>query len=870
MEVLFKVLKSAFKKKQYLINLNAKKSTIAKRRKQARSSSRAVVWYPEADKRFSKPSACVAKQTDMATIIDLGTAKDASLYKEAKAQNVFIQSKIVLRTWAVVDLVANLLVYLVGGYAGRVDDFVALELNSYNINSSMVDIFGLSMLRCAAGVVVPCLTLPNLQKKIILALLKFFFGLSIIMNTSKFFLVIGSGDSSSTLQWWQVVLPVISWFFSIAEFWSFLRVLKSYQVLKAIGAKEEVKKTVGKDDVEDPRGRFFDGNREATLTPGLFFKVLRPYFWPRGCKPKLRSMSTFVLLIGSKACNIMAPLFIGAATQQLVTMKEVPWNYLALYFAACFSSRALRELQSAVYLRVKQKAFAEIAEMTFRHLHSLSLDWHLTKKIGHVLRIMDRGISSANSVMNYLVLYLIPSVIECIVTFVIFYTRFKSPQLAVLAFCSFSAYCYVTITITEWRKQFRKKANKYDNKYHDIATDSLVNFETVKYFASEKEEISRFANAIELYQKFTVNTQYSLGLLNSLQQFDIHLTTFFALAIMAHQIINTPNVSPGEKVGEFVSVLQYISQLFGPLSFLGTIYGAVVQAMVDMTNLSELLTMRPDVIDVTGAKRLVMKDGSRGAEIEFKDVTFKYPGETSRGIHGVSFKCKRGTKTAIVGHTGASKTTISRLLFRFYDLASGEITIDGQNISQVTQSSLRHAVGVVPQDTVLFNESIRFNICYGKVCAESAEINAAAKGAHIYDFIVSLSKQWDTEVGERGLKLSGGEKQRVAIARCLLKDPPIVVLDEATSALDSITERTIQDALVNLTKGRTQLVIAHRLSTIQDADQIIVLKNGLVHERGTHDELLALDGEYAASWDAQLKDDVVTEPRSIEVKEEED
>jgi ATP-binding cassette subfamily B protein len=280
--------------------------------------------------------------------------------------------------------------------------------------------------------------------------------------------------------------------------------------------------------------------------------------------------------------------------------------------------------------------------------------------------------------------------------------------------------------------------------------------------------------------------------------------------------------------------------------------------------------MRPDVIDVTGAKRLVMKDGSRGAEIEFKDVTFKYPGETSRGIHGVSFKCKRGTKTAIVGHTGAGKTTISRLLFRFYDLASGEITIDGQKISQVTQSSLRHAVGVVPQDTVLFNESIRFNICYGKVCAESAEINAAAKGAHIYDFIVSLSKQWDTEVGERGLKLSGGEKQRVAIARCLLKDPPIVVLDEATSALDSITERTIQDALVNLTKGRTQLVIAHRLSTIQDADQIIVLKNGLVHERGTHDELLALDGEYAASWDAQLKDDVVTEPRSIEVKEEED
>eukprot|EP00943_MAST-04B_sp_MAST-4B-sp1_P008776 g8776.t1 len=585
------------------------------------------------------------------------------------------------------------------------------------------------------------------------------------------------------------------------------------------------------------------------------YKILKPYFLPKGCINKFRAASTFIVLISSKTCNIISPIYIGLATQQLISEQVVPWGYLAIYCSTKFASSALRELQKVIYLGVKQQGFQEISYLTFTHLHKLSLDWHLKKKIGHVLRIMDRGISSADQVMNYLFLYLIPSVVECIVTFVIFYFRFKSPQLAVIGFISFYLYTVTTVQITLWRKKFRKRTNTSDNKYHDIATDSLINFETVKYFATEKMEADRFHDAIKSYQKSTVMTQASLGLLNTLQQFDIQLTTFFGLAVMAAQILSIKDVSPAERVGEFVSVNAYILQLFAPLSFLGTIYGVVIQAIIDMTNLSELLEISPDVDDNINAIKLKVKEENVGAKVEFKNVTFKYPSEDGRGIENVSFVCERGKKTAIVGHTGAGKTTISRLLYRFYDVNTGVIEIDGQDTKFVTQNSLRNVLGVVPQDCVLFNESIRYNVLYGCQNATEEMLIEAAKASQIYDFIMSLDKQWETKVGERGLKLSGGEKQRVAIARCLLRNPPIVVLDEATSALDSITEKSVQDALENLSQGRTQIVIAHRLSTIQDADQIIVLDNGKVIEKGTHNELIQLKGgEYAKSWKVQLED----------------
>ena len=323
---------------------------------------------------------------------------------------------------------------------------------------------------------------------------------------------------------------------------------------------------------------------------------------------------------------------------------------------------------------------------------------------------------------------------------------------------------------------------------------------------------------------------------------------------MAAQILSLTDVSPADRVGEFVSVNAYILQLFAPLSFLGTIYGVVIQAIIDMTNLSELLDITPDVDDDANATKLEVKQVAIGAKVEFKNVTFRYPSEESRGIENVSFVCEPGKKTAIVGHTGAGKTTISRLLYRFYDINMGEIKIDDQDTRKVTQNSLRNVLGVVPQDCVLFNESIKYNIMYGCQNATEEMLIEAAKASQIYDFIMGLEKQWDTKVGERGLKLSGGEKQRVAIARCLLRNPPIVILDEATSALDSITEKSVQEALENLAQGRTQIVIAHRLSTIQDSDQIIVLEEGKVIECGTHNELIQKEGEYAKSWEVQLED----------------
>ncbi len=577
-----------------------------------------------------------------------------------------------------------------------------------------------------------------------------------------------------------------------------------------------------------------------------FRTMLRPYFWPDGCHPRFLVVLTWTALIGSKVMSIIGPLFIGYAADQLVHEGTVPWKYIILY---CFFQSfgfALRQFQNAIYLRVKQEAFAQLAKITFRHLHSLSLSWHLKKKMGNVLRSMDRGISSADTVVSYLFLYLLPSIVESLVVFIIFYTYFGQPLLSAVIFIHLVLYFVVTVQITIWRKRYRKATNKHDNDFHDKATDSLINYETVKYFGNEDYEAERYIDSIRKYQKYNVSTQVSLSVLNTLQTLVIQMSLMFSMMITAYRI------SQGElSIGDFSAVNAYVLNLFQPLSFLGSIYDSVVQAFVDMSNLSELLAEEPDIVDKPNAQPLHFHDENSGAKIEFRNVCFRYPEQVS-GIQNVSFVVEPGTTTAIVGSTGAGKSTIARLLFRFYEPSEGGVYIDDQNISDVTQRSLRLAIGVVPQDTCMFNETLLHNIKYGKLTATLDEVEEACRSAQILEFIEAQKAQWETKVGERGLRLSGGEKQRVAIARALLKDPPIVLLDEATSALDSVKEQEIQSALRSLERGRTTLVIAHRLSTIKHAEQILVLEKGQVVERGTHVQLLEIPGgRYAQLWNQQ-------------------
>ena len=606
---------------------------------------------------------------------------------------------------------------------------------------------------------------------------------------------------------------------------------------------------------EEEAGEKRDAKLRELLDPqrsSLFgyWRIMRPYFWPTGVASKLRVLATFFVLGGSKACNLFSPLYIGAAAQVL-SDGRVPYREVGAYCGLRFASSFFSELQKIIYLGVKQHAFAEIAENTFSHLLGLSLDWHLRKKMGEVLRVMDRGITSADSVMNYLVIFLLPSVAECAVTLVLFFVRFDSPELAAVALLSFVAYVFMTVQITIWRKKFRQGQNKQDNKYHELATDSLVNFETVKYFASEAREVAQFKAAVKKFQSYSVGTQASLSLLNASQSLDIQLTTLLSLCIVSTTILHASR-DGGVQIGEFVSINAYILQLFTPLSFLGTIYGAVVQAFVDMNNLSGLLTLSPDVRDAPNAAPLQLRDAARGATVEFRQVDFSYPSDRARGLRELSFVAEAGSTTAIVGPTGAGKSTVSRLLFRFYDVDAGAVLVDGQDVRRLTQASLRSAVGVVPQDTVLFNASLEMNIRYGRAAATRDELVDAARRAQILPLIERLEQGWDTVVGERGLRLSGGEKQRVAIARCVLKDPPVVLLDEATSALDSATEAAVQEALRQLGTGRTQLVVAHRLSTIRTAEQILVLDAGRIAERGAHPQLLERQGLYAKLWAAQV------------------
>ncbi|KAL3757872.1 hypothetical protein ACHAWU_002792 [Discostella pseudostelligera] len=614
-------------------------------------------------------------------------------------------------------------------------------------------------------------------------------------------------------------------------------------------------------------------NRRALLT------ILKPYFWPQATATsatlnRIRAISTWVFVASSKACSLTAPIFLGKASTAL-TRGDYPnaIKYSCIYAVIQFSSTTLKEFQSLVYLHVAQAAFVELSEASFNHLHSLSLDWHLMKKLGEVIRSMDRGIAACDTLMKYLFLWLVPSIAECLMVTIIFATYFDYFPLAVSVFFFVYTYIFWTIIITLWRKKFRKQVAKSDNDWHDRCTDSLINFETVKYFTAEEYEKKRFGESVKTFQSGSINVQASLSFLNITQQVLLQacLATSLSLAVISIQqrydcciasgcedgnsaCCSALASCTGLEVGDFITVLSYTLNLFMPLNFLGSVYNLVVMAIVDLTNLSELLAEKPDVTDAPDAMDLPLQNmDDRDVAVEFDNVNFHYPTQPdTKGLKGLSFKMKRGTVTAIVGPTGEGKTTVSRLLFRFYDVLGGAVKVNGVDVRSLKQKSLRGNIGVVPQNTSLFNDTLKNNIKYGRQDATDEEVLQVIKDAQLQTFVDSLPEGWDTMVGDRGLKLSGGEKQRSAIARCLLKNPSIVVLDEATSSLDTITENSVQEALDRLGSARTVLVIAHRLGTIKKADNIIVLGGGKVAEEGTHDELLAKGGKYAELWNMQL------------------
>jgi ABC-type transport system involved in Fe-S cluster assembly fused permease/ATPase subunit len=595
----------------------------------------------------------------------------------------------------------------------------------------------------------------------------------------------------------------------------------------------------------------------VTLRWSAAKRILRPYFIPKGLRNKIFVVLSWIVLILGKVCGILSPIVLG----QIVTNLSAspPKSSLALigYFCGLnLAPKVLSEVQDVLYVKVWQVAYAQVADDTFRHVHKLSLEWHVKKRMGNIIRAMDRGMNAADTLMYYVMIYLFPAIGSAIAAFVVFAVQFNAPEIAAVCFCAFGLYCWSTFVVTIWRRKFRQEMNQHDNEMHDKASDSLINFETVKCFTNEEHEAERYLQSVKAYQGGSYKTQASVSVLNISQATTIQLAMFGSLALSMYYIIHQEH---DFDAGEFVAVQSYVLTIFAPLSFLGSIYTAIINSIVDLQNLSELLSQVPDVVDEPSATDLDLRKSPKGVSIEFRDVCFKYPtAAPGSGLKKINFKVPAGSTTALVGQTGSGKTTISRLLFRFYDVDSGVITFNGQDIRHVTQQSVRKAIGVVPQDTCLFNESVEYNIKYGKLSATREEVIDAAQKAQVHDFVTAMDKGYDSLVGERGLKVSGGEKQRIAIARCLLKDPPVVLLDEATSALDNKTEKEVQASLRCLA-GRTTIIIAHRLTTVQHADQIIVLRNGQIIEMGTHDEMIAKGpaSPYYNMWNAQIWEEEV-------------
>ncbi|WP_343736871.1 ABC transporter ATP-binding protein/permease [Achromobacter sp.] len=591
--------------------------------------------------------------------------------------------------------------------------------------------------------------------------------------------------------------------------------------------------------MNSPETRPGKGGGLATL------RTLFPYLWPPGKTGlKVRVVAALLCLFAAKAATVYVPLLYKQAVDELGKgapgTVTVPLGLILAYGTARVLSLLFSELRDAIFARVGQHAIRSVGLQIFRHLHGLALRFHLARQTGGLNRAIERGTKGIQTLLSFLLFNILPTFFEISLVCIVLWKMFDG-WLALATGATVVLYMAYTLAVTEWRAKFRRQMNETDSEANTKAIESLLNYETVKYFGNEEHEARRYDASLTRYERAAVRSQVSLSILNVGQALIISTGLTLVMWMAANGIAEGRYT-----LGDFVLVNTYLLQLYTPLSFFGFIYREIKQALIDMERMFELLGQDREVADRPGAAPLQVSGGA----VEFRDVHFGY--DPRRAIlKGVSFSIPAGKTVAVVGTSGAGKSTIARLLFRFYDTDSGAILIDGQDVRDITQASVRAAIGVVPQDTVLFNDTIRYNIGYGRPGATDAEIEAAARLAHIHDLILTMPDGYGTMVGERGLKLSGGEKQRVAIARTILKNPAIFLFDEATSALDTHTEREIQANLREVSQGRSTLIIAHRLSTVADADEIIVLADGRIVERGRHPQLLAQAGIYAGMWARQ-------------------
>ncbi len=574
-------------------------------------------------------------------------------------------------------------------------------------------------------------------------------------------------------------------------------------------------------------------------------KRLMPYLW----RYKYRVVFALLFMVGAKLANVAVPLILKELVDQMTPKAGielvVPFMLLVGYGLIRISVSAFTELRELVFAKVTQGAARQIALETFEHLHGLSLRFHLERQTGGMTRDIERGVRGIESLISYSLYSIVPTLIEVVLVLGILSYKYDA-WYAVITFIALAIYITFTVKVTQWRTHFRREVNELDSAAHNRAIDSLINYETVKYFNNEGFEAQRYDERLDRLRKARLKAQTSLSLLNTGQQFII------AVALVCVLVRATQGVVDGRmSLGDLVMVNAFMIQLYIPLNFLGVIYREIKQSITDLDRMFKLLEREREVQDSPHAKRLHL---TSAPHVAFKGVGFSYDGSRDILSH-IDFEIPSGKTVAVVGSSGAGKSTLCRLLYRFYDVSAGSIEINGVDVREIEQKSLREQIGIVPQDTVLFNDTVSYNIAYGRVSASQEEVIQAAKSAHIHDFIASTPKGYETMVGERGLKLSGGEKQRVAIARTLLKNPQILIFDEATSALDSANERDIQSELKGVAKNKTTLVIAHRLSTVVSADEILVMGEGRILERGTHAQLLELGAVYAQMWSLQQSQD---------------